>query len=743
MMNEMIARRPSHRGPHSTPRPRVAARDMIRLLTCPPSRWLGAALLALLTLAQPATQAFISEGEFEFLATGDFDADGRPDVVIVDKLTGRYRVGYQKTPGALQWANVRSSKIPNVTGFTVGRLLDAKKDALAFTAPEANQINVVDASDPATGAEPVVMLPATLGPEGLVAVDIGGDGNTPLDDLYVNTVYNTPDPYRLDLLRNTGSEANAIGDFDLSGDLKRPSRVVLKTGGAGLVSSLLRGEKSNTLRVDSVRSGKPETVLTIPDLSTNAVYVAGRFGDSAMATFLLYLPGETNLTAYPVEEAGGKFQVTAPRALPMEKSIRQAFVLGEGQGARLVLTFGNGESGSIYKFDGTVGLSEVQALQPPPAEFLSGVAALGDKLLVTTARPRAKSSSSFWMCPIGDPKLPAAAGADLPTVEETVLAIRALILANLKEKDVSEMKAYTNVIPGTKVTYAMVPIPGGEFLMGSPASEPGRKPDEGPQHKVRLDPFWMGQFEVSWNEFELFMYPDEERKYRDSAPTDTEVDKVSDGVTRPTKPYVEMSFGMGKDGYPAIAMTHHGANKYCQWLSAKTGHFYRLPTEAEWEYACRAGTTTAYSFGDDPATLGEYAWFEDNSDFKYQKIDKKKPNPWGLYDIHGNVLEWCLDQYVENYDGFTEPVTVNPWVRATRPYPHVTRGGDWDDPAAALRSAARRGSDRTWKMTDPQLPKSTWWLSDAKWVGFRLVRPLKVPSPEQLSKYWTSGTERD
>ena len=205
-----------------------------------------------------------------------------------------------------------------------------------------------------------------------------------------------------------------------------------------------------------------------------------------------------------------------------------------------------------------------------------------------------------------------------------------------------------------------------------------------------------------------------------------------------------MSFGMGKDGFPAIAMTHHAANKYCHWLSAKTGHFYRLPTEAEWEYACRAGTTTAFSFGDDESKIGEYAWYEQNSDFKYQKVGKKKPNPWGLYDMYGNVVEWCLDQYDPTaYSKLGADGVVEPWNRATQSYPHAVRGGSWDDMVSSCRSAARRGSSRAWKQQDPQLPKSIWWFSDAQWVGLRLVRPLKVPPPEDLVKYWTSGTERD
>jgi formylglycine-generating enzyme required for sulfatase activity len=281
--------------------------------------------------------------------------------------------------------------------------------------------------------------------------------------------------------------------------------------------------------------------------------------------------------------------------------------------------------------------------------------------------------------------------------------------------------------------------------MGSPGSEPGRRPDEGPQIRVRVAPFWMGQCEVTWKEFELYMYPDAEKKLRKVNATDAGGDRLADAITHPSKPYTDMTFGMGREGYPAIAMTQHAANKYCQWLSAKTGHFYRLPTEAEWEYAARAGTATAYFFGDDDSALEDYAWFEQNSDFKYQKVGRKQPNPWGLHDIYGNVVEWVLDQYDGGFYGVqpADGPAENPWNKATQPYPHSVRGGSWDDPASACRSAARRGSDPKWKLQDPQLPKSTWYLTDADFVGFRIVRPLALPGPEALQAYWNSGVERE
>ncbi|NBV85295.1 MAG: hypothetical protein EBS01_03295 [Verrucomicrobia bacterium] len=292
-------------------------------------------------------------------------------------------------------------------------------------------------------------------------------------------------------------------------------------------------------------------------------------------------------------------------------------------------------------------------------------------------------------------------------VDETALVedIHKRIIAQSPATEAGAMRPYTEKIAGTDVVFDLVAIPGGKYNMGSPESESGRSADEGPQRPVELN-------------------------------------ELTDASARPTQPYVEMSFGMGKDGYPAISMTQHAANKYCEWLSAKTGHFYRLPTEAEWEYAARAGTTTAYFWGDDPAQIDEYCWWGDNSNGKYQKVGKKKPNPWGLHDILGNVMEWTLDQYApETYAG---GAAKNPWVVATKPYPHVARGGAWDaDSADKLRVAARRFSDPDWKIQDPQFPKSVWYHTDAQFLGFRVVRPLETPSAADMKKIWNSGVEKD
>ncbi len=300
----------------------------------------------------------------------------------------------------------------------------------------------------------------------------------------------------------------------------------------------------------------------------------------------------------------------------------------------------------------------------------------------------------------------------------------------------AEMKAYSQPIEQTEAAIEMVPILGGTFTMGSPDSEPDRGADEGPQHTVHADPFWMGKHEITWNQYEIWGENIDiaRRGIFNLKPTPN--DAIADAVTRPTPPYTDMSFGMGKQENPAICMTQHAARMYCKWLSAKTGHYYRLPTEAEWEYACRAGTSTAYSFGDDVAALGDYAWYSGNSDGAYHEVGGKKPNPWGLYDMHGNVAEWVLDQYLPTGYSERKGTVRNPLAVPSKLFPRVVRGGGWEDEPRMLRSAVREGSSEEWKQQDPQIPQSIWYHTDAHGVGFRIVRPLVEPSEKEKANYW-------
>ena len=337
------------------------------------------------------------------------------------------------------------------------------------------------------------------------------------------------------------------------------------------------------------------------------------------------------------------------------------------------------------------------------------------------------------------------AGAEWPLDDtaalELVGRLHQKIVSTTKVKDATSMAAYTGKVPVSGAPFDMIPLPAGEFVMGSPDGEAKRKATEGPQRKVKIAPFWIGKHEITWDEYESFMVDGGRRKksgakmYPD--PDDSDVDVIS----RPTKPYVEMTFGMGKARYPAISMTQHAALTYCKWLSAQTGHFYRLPTEAEWEYACRAGTETAYSFGDSPADIHKYAWFLDNADFAYQKVGTKLPNPWGLHDMHGNVAEWTMDSLTE--DGYPAGDADNPRIKNRELYPRVARGGSWNDFPEGLRSATRLGSSGKWKTQDPQLPKSIWYHTDALWLGFRIVRPLEIPSPEEMHAIWNAGIDHD
>ena len=316
-----------------------------------------------------------------------------------------------------------------------------------------------------------------------------------------------------------------------------------------------------------------------------------------------------------------------------------------------------------------------------------------------------------------------------------------------KTQPVKIDKAFS-VFKGKEAEFTMLPIPAGKYLRGSDQE------GEGPQREIQIDAFWMGKHEVTWAEYETWQFDLDIERRTPTNFTPNKADKTADIVSRPTGPYLDMSFGMGKEDRPVICMTQVAAKAYCMWLSAKTGHFYRLPTEAEWEYACRAGSTSKYNFGDDTAKLSDYAWFEDNSNETYQPVGTKKPNAWGLHDMHGNLSEWVLDSFdPEFYENSPakNPVKMAPLTPLDNPfeeveewpskiYDRIVRGGSYKDTADDLRSAKRFTSNSDWKIQDPQVPKSVWYHTNAVWVGFRVVR-ANPPALEDLHKYWPSDDE--
>jgi formylglycine-generating enzyme len=301
--------------------------------------------------------------------------------------------------------------------------------------------------------------------------------------------------------------------------------------------------------------------------------------------------------------------------------------------------------------------------------------------------------------------------------------------------NVDKFENFNEKIPGTNVSFEMVAIPAGSFNMGSPDNEQLRKPDEGPVHKVTLSRFWMGKVEVTWDEYLAFF-----KTTSSQGRTEGQVikNKNADAISGATPPWGAPDQGWGKGSRPAITMTWHAANVYCQWLSKVTGKKYRLPTEAEWEYACRGGAQTPYFFPGDPkkfstegflkkifkpdtAIIASTIVYKVNSSSKTEEPSFVKANPFGLKNMLGNVSEFCSDYYQNNtYKidslGFTNP--TGPFTGPER----VIRGGSFKSDAKDVRSASRDYTKtKAWLVTDPQMPKSIWWYSDCIDVGFRVV----------------------
>jgi formylglycine-generating enzyme required for sulfatase activity len=261
---------------------------------------------------------------------------------------------------------------------------------------------------------------------------------------------------------------------------------------------------------------------------------------------------------------------------------------------------------------------------------------------------------------------------------------------------------YTEQVPGATVKFDMIAIPGGTLHKGD--------------QKIQIKPFYIEKYEVRWPEYLLWVFAENKEADKDKL----------DGITHPTKPYGSIYRERGERGYPAIGMSNLAASEYCLWLSKKTGKKYRLPTEEEWEYACRAGSTTAYFWGDEASKADEYGWYIENSDDTTQQCGKKQPNAFGLYDVTGNVAEWTA-RATTNDLGWRAKDTLDKnnvleWMaRSATNAPAVARGGAFSEPVAKMRSSARMIETPAWNELDPQNPKSIWWLASSDFVGFRVV----------------------
>lgn len=308
--------------------------------------------------------------------------------------------------------------------------------------------------------------------------------------------------------------------------------------------------------------------------------------------------------------------------------------------------------------------------------------------------------------------------------------------------NVDTFEAFEETIPGTGVSFSMLPIPGGQFTIGSPSGETGRSNNEGPQRTIEVSPFFMAEVEVTWDMYMSFFREtaSEGRSELSSFVQEGRQYESVDAISGPTPPWGSPDQGWGWGDRPAITMTYYAAQTFTEWLSLKTGKRYRLPTESEWEYAARAHTSTPYFFDGDPRRftrtrlmnrlfgvdttgINSFVIYAENSWLRTQSPAIVQPNQFGLRNMLGNVWEYCSDYYAEDaYAMYPEGQVIidpqGPPVGNER----VIRGGSFNSDALDVRSAVRRPTQHdAWLRTDPQIPKSIWWYSDVQDVGFRVV----------------------
>jgi hypothetical protein len=373
------------------------------------------AIVALCFLALSAS-AFVYETPTEFHADGDFDGDGRTDLVIVDKATGGYRIGYQLSPGIYTWSATRASGIQSVSGLAVGRLSATTRNGLAFTAPEANRVNLLDASNPTSAPTPVPVHIGSIGPNVVAAIDIGGSGNTTFDDLFIGSIYNAGTPARLTTVRNTdGLNFGILTDVSVASRMERANRVRIKTGLPECVAVIFRGAPE-AFRAYDLSAGSIQMRLYQP-LAPGSEYVVGQFSPTnALSQFLFYWPGSTQLVHHQVlEPSPGTFSFGSAVSHHLPQPIFRVYVLTGGTSARLLVLYGGGETAEVFNFDGVNEFVSIQTFAANSGEAFTGVGVLGGGHFMLYSGPAGTGvSARFQIWNFNGVNFTAGASGELP-----------------------------------------------------------------------------------------------------------------------------------------------------------------------------------------------------------------------------------------------------------------------------------------------------------------------------------------
>lgn len=416
-----------------------------------PVTWTAALAAALLpchalTLTTP--------GELQLAA--DLDGDTRPDLILVDRASGAFRVGYQLAPNAFTWSGARASGLNDVTGADAGRLLSAAQDSLVVASPSGNRLIVLHAPNSAAAALPTPVFPDGIGPAFPIAMDIGGNLNTPRADLAVFSAFNNPPTtWRQDLIRNQDGTFSPLTDLGVDAPAHQASRVRLKTLGADLAGVLVKSGNLARLRIQNLAAGNVVKVAESPALDATA-FIHDAFTAGPLHHFLLYRPGQTTLHAVAVQEPNpGTFAFANPVAHPLGYPAGLVTPLEGGPVRRLAIVSEDGASLHLHPFDGTT-LGPAQTIPAPAGESFTGVLPTGaGGFKALTSEPGSHQSTRFHDFKFDGSKFTETTSGGLPPVEalatyanvflynaEPFVAPNATLLRSLNAADWSRSAAF-------------------------------------------------------------------------------------------------------------------------------------------------------------------------------------------------------------------------------------------------------------------------------------------------------------